>query len=104
MRIIRSCRNLGTSIRRKKSEQRLKTTALAILTGLKMPSDYKTGSDDDASFTFAVREMRQAKAAQASLAVAPATKKVSYKEQGSDPYNSSGSFDRKQNWTRIAKR
>jgi hypothetical protein len=103
MRIIRSCRNLGTSIQRKNQNKDLRQP-LAILTGLKMPSDYKTGSDDDASFTFAVREMRQAKAAQASLAIAPAAKKVSYKEQGSDPYNSSGSFDRKQNWTRIAKR
>ena len=68
-----------------------------------MATDYKSQADDDSSFSFAVRELRQAKAAP-SLALDPAPKKVSYKELGSDPYNSSGSFDRKQNWTRIRKR
>jgi hypothetical protein len=58
---------------------------------------------DDSSFTFAVNELRQAKAAHAlSLDMGP--KKVSYKEQGSDPYNTSGGFDRTKNWTRIGKR
>ena len=67
-----------------------------------MATDYKSQADDDSSFSFAVRELRQAKAAP-SLALDPAPK-VSYKELGSDHYNSSGSFDRKQNWTRIRKR
>ena len=52
---------------------------------------------------FAVEELRRAKAAH-SLSVDPGPKKVSYQEQGSDPYNSSGSFDRKKNWTRVGKR
>jgi len=26
------------------------------------------------------------------------------KDMGSDPYNTSGSFDRKKNWTRVSKR
>ena len=64
-------------------------------------------SDDrnraDSTFSFAVRELRQAKAAQA-LALDPSPKKPSFKEQGSDPYNTSGSFDRTKNWTRIGKR
>jgi hypothetical protein len=68
-----------------------------------MSNDNRTGADKDTSFTFAVRELRQARAAQ-TLALVPGPKKVSYKEQGSDPYNSSGSFDRKQNWTRVGKR
>jgi hypothetical protein len=68
-----------------------------------MANIYKTGADDESSFTFAVTELRRARAAQA-LAVAPAPKKPSCKEQGSDPYNSSGSFDRKQNWARVGKR
>jgi hypothetical protein len=68
-----------------------------------MASDYKSQADDDSKFSFGVRELRQASTAQ-SLALDPDPKKVSYKEQGSDPYNSSGSFDRKQNWTRIRKR
>jgi hypothetical protein len=68
-----------------------------------MASGYKRRADDDSSFSFAVLELRQARAAQ-SLALDPDPKKVSYKEQGSDPYNSSGSFDRKKNWTKVGKR
>jgi hypothetical protein len=65
-----------------------------------MASEFKRRADDNTSFSFAVLELQQAKAA---LALDPG-KKVSYKEQGSDPYNSSGSFDRKKNWTRVGKR
>ncbi|HMH88217.1 MAG TPA: hypothetical protein VK523_06225, partial [Steroidobacteraceae bacterium] len=68
-----------------------------------MASGYKRRADDDTGFSFAVLELRQAKAAQ-TLALDPGPKKVSYKEQGSDPYNSSGSFDRKKNWTKVGKR
>jgi hypothetical protein len=68
-----------------------------------MASDYKTREDNDSNFSFAVRELRQARAAQ-SLAVDPVPKKPSYNEQGSDPYNTSGSFDRTKNWTRVGKR
>ena len=64
-------------------------------------------SDDrnraDSTFSFAVRELRQAKAAQ-TLALDPSPQKPSCKEQGSDPYNTSGSFDRTKNWTRVGKR
>ncbi|HEY2781057.1 MAG TPA: hypothetical protein VGI90_09775 [Steroidobacteraceae bacterium] len=58
---------------------------------------------DDSRFSFAVRELQQAKAAR-TLALDPAPKRPSYKEQGSDPYNSSGSFDRTKNWARVGKR
>jgi hypothetical protein len=68
-----------------------------------MASDYKTPGDNDSNFSFGVRELRQARAAQ-NLAVDPTPKKPSYKEQGSDPYNTSGSFDRTKNWTRVGKR
>jgi hypothetical protein len=67
-----------------------------------MASDNNNRSDDT-NFSFAVRELRQAKAAQ-SLALDPGPKKPSYREQGSDPYNSSGSFDRTKHWTRVGKR
>jgi hypothetical protein len=67
-----------------------------------MASGYKRRADDDTSFSFAVLELQQAKAAH-TLALDPGHK-VSYKEQGSDPYNSSGSFDRKKNWTKVGKR
>jgi hypothetical protein len=65
-----------------------------------MASDNKIR--DDSSFSFAVRELQQAKAR--TLALDPGPKKASYKELGSDPYNTSGSFDRTKNWTRIGKR
>lgn len=68
-----------------------------------MASDSKTPGDDDSNFTFAVRELRQARTARV-LALDPGLKKPSYKEQGSDPYNTSGSFDRTKNWTRVGKR
>jgi hypothetical protein len=68
-----------------------------------MASDLKNQADENSNFSFAVRELRQARAAQ-SLALDPGPKKGSYKEQGSDPYNSSGSFDRTKNWTRVGKR
>jgi hypothetical protein len=68
-----------------------------------MAIEFKRRAEDDTSFSFAVLELRQAKAAQ-NLALDPGPKKVSYKEQGSDPYNSSGSFDRKKNWTKVGKR
>ncbi|HEX3949629.1 MAG TPA: hypothetical protein VHW95_07250 [Steroidobacteraceae bacterium] len=58
---------------------------------------------DDSSFSFAVRELRQAKAVR-TLTLDAAPKKPSYKEQGSDPYNTSGSFDRTKNWARVGKR
>jgi len=59
---------------------------------------------DDSSFTFAVQELKQARAAAQTLELDPGPKKVSYKEQGSDPYNSTGSFDRTKNWARVRKR
>ena len=68
-----------------------------------MASDDRNSSNDDSNFTFAVRELRQAKTVR-TLALDPEPKKPSYKELGSDPYNTSGSFDRTKNWTRVGKR
>jgi hypothetical protein len=68
-----------------------------------MSSYDRNSSDSDSNFTFAVRELRQARVAK-TLALDPGPKKPSYKEQGSDPYNTSGSFDRTKNWTRVGKR
>jgi hypothetical protein len=69
---------------------------------LTMASDNKSGSEDT-NFSFAVRELRQANAAQ-NLALDPGPKKPSFKDQGSDPYNTSGGFDRTKNWTRVGRR
>jgi hypothetical protein len=68
-----------------------------------MASDNRKQGDSDSTFSFGVRELRQAKAVQ-TLALDPGPKKPSYKEQGSDPYNTSGSFDRTKNWTRVGRR
>ena len=67
-----------------------------------MSSENKNRSEDT-NFSFAVRELRQAKAAQ-NLALDPGPKKPAYNVQGSDPYNTSGGFDRTKNWTRVGKR
>jgi hypothetical protein len=68
-----------------------------------MASDHGNSGESDSDFTFAVRELRQARVAK-TLALDPGPRKPSYKEQGADPYNSSGSFDRTKNWTRVGKR
>jgi hypothetical protein len=68
-----------------------------------MASDSKLRGDNDSDFSFGVRELRQARAAK-PLALDPTPAKPSYKDLGSDPYNSSGSFDRTKNWTRVGKR
>jgi hypothetical protein len=67
-----------------------------------MSSDNKNRGEDT-NFSFAVRELRQAKAA-ANLVLDPGPRKPCYNDQGSDPYNTSGGFDRTKNWTRVGKR
>ncbi len=58
-----------------------------------MASDDKTGNDPESKFSFGVRELRQANVA-----------KAANQNRGFDPYNTSGSFDRKKNWARVGKR
>ena len=68
-----------------------------------MTSDSKLRTDPDSTFSFGVRELRDAKAAQ-GLSVDPPKPKPAKDVPGVDPYNTSGSFDRKKNWTRVGKR
>jgi hypothetical protein len=75
-----------------------------------MASEYNRRADDDSSFSFGVRELQlrkvelhQVEAAQ-PLAIDPGPKKASYNEHGSDPYNSTGSFDLTKSWLRVRKR
>jgi hypothetical protein len=73
-----------------------------------MASDYNRRADDDSSFSFGLRELqqvelRQVEAAQ-PLTLDPGPKKTSYNEQGSDPYNSTGTFDLTGTWLRVRKR
>jgi len=38
------------------------------------------------------------------LSLDAVTRKAAIAQHGSDPYNTSGSFDRKKNWSRVGKR
>jgi hypothetical protein len=69
-----------------------------------MASDNKSRSDAENNFSFGVRELRQAQRVEALSLVDTGISKGRNKHQGSDPYNTSGSFDRTKNWTRVGKR
>jgi hypothetical protein len=68
----------------------------------------KTQHEPDSAFSFAVSELRHARRTQQAAAQVPgvdaASLKVVHEKHGFDPYNTSGSFDRKNNWNRIGKR
>ncbi len=66
-------------------------------------SDDKPRVDPEANFSFGVRELRQSTAAR-ELRVEAAPIKAANDQRGFDPYNTSGSFDRKKNWARVGKR
>ena len=68
-----------------------------------MTSDDETRDDPESTFSYAVRELRKAKAAP-ELSEASAPLKAANQQRGFDPYNTSGSFDRKKNWARVGKR
>jgi hypothetical protein len=85
--------------------------ALAIfLRGRTMASDHNRRADDDPDYSFGVSELRLRQAelrqveAPQPLALDPVPKKTSYNEQGSDPYNSTGTFDLTGTWMRVRKR
>jgi hypothetical protein len=68
----------------------------------------KTRNEPESAFSFAVSELRRAKRTQEAapkvFGVDSASLKVVNEKHGFDPYNTSGSFDRKNNWSRIGKR
>jgi len=68
-----------------------------------MASDDKTRNDPDTNFSYGVRELRQANVVH-KLKLATVPPKAANENRGSDPYNTSGSFDRKKNWMRVGKR
>ena len=68
-----------------------------------MASDHKTRSDPESTFSFGVRELRSTSMLRKlELNVAPL--QAANENRGFDPYNTSGSFDRKKNWSRVGKR
>lgn len=57
--------------------------------------------------SYGVRELKQAQragSADESIEIDIAAPKPSEEARGFDPYNSSGSFDRRKNWERVRKR
>jgi hypothetical protein len=68
-----------------------------------MQSDHKTRSARDSTVDVGPRELRPAKATH-TLSVNVAQPKAAERSSGVDPYNTSGSFDRKKNWARVGKR
>jgi hypothetical protein len=68
-----------------------------------MTIDDKPGGKPDSKFSFAVHELEQsAEVRQLNVHAAPL--KAANENRGFDPYNTSGSFDRKRNWNRVGKR
>jgi hypothetical protein len=68
-----------------------------------MTIDDKPGSKPDSKFSFAVHELDQsAEVRELNVHVAPL--KAANENRGFDPYNTSGSFDRKKHWIRVGKR
>ena len=68
-----------------------------------MSSDHKTRNDPQSNFSFGVRELREANVVQ-ELSLDSTALRAANENRGFDPYNSSGSFDRKKNWARVGKR
>ncbi|HEY2682497.1 MAG TPA: hypothetical protein VGI93_03240 [Steroidobacteraceae bacterium] len=66
-------------------------------------SSSKGRNEADANFSFGVREMRQTKL-HVSQALEVKSLALVSEDRGSDPYNTSGSFDRRKNWARVGKR
>jgi hypothetical protein len=67
-----------------------------------MTSQHKTQGDRHSTFDRRATERHTKPAGTLALAAAPA--KSTILDRGSDPYNTSGSFDRKKNWARVGKR
>jgi hypothetical protein len=67
-----------------------------------MTSEYKSQTEPRAATALSASERRIKVAHALSLECAPA--KAAKDQSGSDPYNTSGSFDRKKNWARVGKR
>ncbi len=68
-----------------------------------MTSDDKPGGKPDSNFSFGVRELQRTTEVR-ELSVHAAPLKAANENRGFDPYNTSGSFDRKKNWMRVGKR
>jgi hypothetical protein len=68
-----------------------------------MANGDKTIDGREPKFSFGTRELREAQKA-SSLALEQPARKQKDSGGGFDPYNTSGSFDRKKHWERVGKR
>jgi hypothetical protein len=68
-----------------------------------MASDDKSGNEPESDFSFGVRELQRSTVA-SELSVRSGPLKAENDKRGFDPYNTSGSFDRKKNWMRVGRR
>jgi len=74
-----------------------------------MAIDHKPNSDRDAASRFDARAIAEGQTerlppAAKSLNVESAPPKPGSETHGFDPYNTTGGFDRKKNWTQVRKR
>ncbi len=67
-----------------------------------MSNDIKNSNDRRVPPAFETREQSRARRERA-LSLDP-DPRISENERSSDPYNTSGSFDRTKNWSRVGKR
>ena len=69
-----------------------------------MANQEEDAAAGNAGFSFGTRELRRARRVAELELEAPATETKLTDGGGFDPYNTSGSFDRRKNWVRVGKR
>jgi hypothetical protein len=74
-----------------------------------MASNEKARGDQEAAINVGERRRERRRAEDVAriirtLSLDVGSAPVAEQDQGSDPYNTSGGFDRKKNWTRVGKR
>jgi hypothetical protein len=61
-------------------------------------------NEPESNFSFAVRELQRATPAPTPRVVGSAPLEVVRENRGFNPYDTTGGFDRKNNWSRVGKR
>jgi hypothetical protein len=69
-----------------------------------MADHEQSRNEPESNFSFAVSELRHARPAPTTRAVGSAPLEVVHEKRGFDPYDTTGGFDRKNNWSRVGKR
>ncbi len=64
----------------------------------------KKPAPQNADFSFGLQELRATRRAREKPPVGGAEPQSRVTDRGFDPYNTSGSFDRKTHWTRVGRR